>query len=121
MAKKPYKLTIGTGAAAQNYPLYLEEQVYGDVADVLGLKLATAEDNFNGLGSVKDLVRAGLLTKVRATGKNASTNKTKSFSLWCAMAQVPNAVGKLPTKSISTTGGTFNITKAGRTLTTRYR
>lgn len=114
-----YALTIGTGASAQKYSLRLSKEVYGSagVGDALGIKKATDQDNFNGVGSLTDLRRAGLISQIRASGKNSATGKNKSFKLWCVTSQVPNATAKLPEKTING----VNISNAGLILRTRRR
>jgi hypothetical protein len=122
MASKPvyaqYALTVGTGAGAQKYALRLNKNVYGatGVSEILGIKAVSSDDNFNGVGGLADLRRAGVVSKIRATGKSAD-NKTRSFRMWCVTAKVPNAVAQLPTKTIDG----VNISSAGLPLTTRFR
>jgi hypothetical protein len=113
---KRFKFTIKSGATDLIYSLRLDATVYQPVAAALGITLASDSDNFNGIGTVSDLRRAGKLVKVRATGKNAA-GKVKSFSLWCSVSELDNAIAKLPTKRI----GEYDIISAGLTLTTRYR
>lgn len=117
--KERYAVTVGTGASAQKYSLSLSKDVYGSsgVGDILGIKKAQDSDNFNGVGTIGDLRRAGLIAKVRASGKNTSTGKSKSFLLWCVTANVPNATAKLPEKVING----VNIGSAGLVVPTRRR
>ncbi len=114
-----FALTIGSGESAQKYSLRLSTVVYesSGVAEALGLKKAQDSDNFNGVGSLTDLRRAGAICKIRATGKNPTTGKNKSFQLWCVTSQVPNATAKLPSKEIAG----VNINSAGLILRTRRR
>jgi hypothetical protein len=114
-----FALTVGTGTSAQKYSLRLSKEVYesAGVADALGLKKAQDSDNFNGVGSLKDLRRAGIISRIRASGKNTSTGKNKSFQLWCLTSKVPDATAKLPEKTING----VNISNAGLILTTRRR
>ena len=113
---KQFKVTIGTGDAALNYSLRLNATTYEPIAAAIGISLAKDSDNFNGIGSISDLRRAGKLVKIRASGKNAS-GKRKSFTIWCASSQLDNAIAKLPSKKI----GDYDITSAGLVLTTRFR
>jgi hypothetical protein len=114
-----FTVAIGTGAQAQKYSLRLDKDVYesAGVGDALGIKKAQDSDNFNGVGSLTDLRRAGLISQIRASGKNSSTGKSKSFKLWCVTSQVPNATAKLPEKTINS----VNIASAGLILRTRRR
>jgi hypothetical protein len=114
---KRFKFTFGSGDSALRYSLKLNATTYEPVAAALGITLAADTDNFNGIGGIADLRRAGKLVKVRASGRNTTTGKTKTFTLWCAASQLDNAVAKLPTKKI----GDFDIVSAGLVLTTRRR
>lgn len=113
---KSFKFTIGSGGTSLVYSLKLNANVYESAASALGIKLASDADNFNGIGGIADLRRAGKLVKVRCSGKN-DAGKKKTFRLWCAASEIDNAVAKLPTKTIDG----YKISSAGLTLTTRYR
>jgi hypothetical protein len=112
-----YAVKFGTGASAQTYSLRVLDKTYGSsgIGDIIGIKKATDSDNFNGIGSLNDLRRAGLLSKVRVSAKTPD-GKKKSYQLWCVTANIPNAVGKLPSKTIDGN----NIVSAGQSLTTRF-
>jgi hypothetical protein len=112
-----YAVKIGTGASAQTYSLRVLDKTYGStgVGEIIGIRKATDSDNFNGIGSLNDLRRAGLLSKIRVTAKTADGKKI-TYRLWCVTANIPNAVGKLPTKNIDGN----NIVSAGQSLTTRF-
>jgi hypothetical protein len=112
---KRFKFSISSGGTTLIYSLRLNATVYEPVTAALGISLASDSDNFNGIGTVNDLRRAGKLVKVRATGKNTA-GKIKTFSLWCAVSELDNAIAKLPTKKI----GDYDIISAGLSLTTRY-
>jgi hypothetical protein len=111
----------GAKVNGETYPCRLNDTVYsqGGVAAALGFTKPGTGVNFNGVGDMRSLRRAGAIIRVTVRGTKTTGNSTdtKAWQLWCVASNLSSAKGALVNQSIDG----YNINTVGNRQTTRFR